>query len=170
MGPRSLAPTGGHRQGRHGDPVLAEDVLQDCLVDIFRRWDGIRGEGSNPLATAGADTRSEPPVCVGGSQLTVTRPSPATTWMSVGAPGGALWSLLPSAVATDAPGSAKSQGSQMRDSVIRGGSHPPRRCPSRTRGHGKARCACSEQPPRAPRMAWLALLRPGFPTYPRAIT
>jgi RNA polymerase sigma-70 factor (ECF subfamily) len=35
-----------------GDPVLAEDVLQDCLVDIFRRWDSIRGEGSNPLAYA----------------------------------------------------------------------------------------------------------------------
>jgi RNA polymerase sigma factor (sigma-70 family) len=35
-----------------GDPVLAEDVLQDCLVDIFGRWDRICGEGSNPLAYA----------------------------------------------------------------------------------------------------------------------
>ncbi|MFZ4511465.1 MAG: RNA polymerase sigma factor [Candidatus Nanopelagicales bacterium] len=35
-----------------GDPTLAQDVLQDCLVDMFQRWDRISGEGSDPLAYA----------------------------------------------------------------------------------------------------------------------
>jgi RNA polymerase sigma factor (sigma-70 family) len=35
-----------------GDPTLAQDVLQDCLVDMFQRWDRISGEGSHPLAYA----------------------------------------------------------------------------------------------------------------------
>lgn len=35
-----------------GDPTLAEDVLQDCLIDIYRRWDRISMEGSSPLAYA----------------------------------------------------------------------------------------------------------------------
>jgi RNA polymerase sigma-70 factor (ECF subfamily) len=35
-----------------GDPTLADDVLQDCLVDIYQRWDRISGEGSHPLAYA----------------------------------------------------------------------------------------------------------------------
>jgi len=35
-----------------GDPTLAEDVLQDCLVDIYRRWDRISGAGTTPLAYA----------------------------------------------------------------------------------------------------------------------
>lgn len=35
-----------------GDPSLADDVLQDCLVDLYRRWDTVTGEGSRPLAYA----------------------------------------------------------------------------------------------------------------------
>ena len=35
-----------------GDPALAEEVLQDCLVDLHRRWHVISGEGSSPLAYA----------------------------------------------------------------------------------------------------------------------
>jgi RNA polymerase sigma factor (sigma-70 family) len=35
-----------------GDPTLAQDVLQDCLVDIFERWERVGGQGSNPLAYA----------------------------------------------------------------------------------------------------------------------
>jgi RNA polymerase sigma-70 factor (ECF subfamily) len=35
-----------------GDPTLADDVLQDCLVDIYQRWDRIGGDGSHPLAYA----------------------------------------------------------------------------------------------------------------------
>jgi RNA polymerase sigma-70 factor (ECF subfamily) len=35
-----------------GDPTLAEDVLQDCLVDLHRRWDRISGDGSSPMAYA----------------------------------------------------------------------------------------------------------------------
>lgn len=35
-----------------GDPTLAQDVLQDCLVDLYRRWDSIAGDGSRPLAYA----------------------------------------------------------------------------------------------------------------------
>lgn len=34
-----------------GDPTLADDVLQDALVDIYRRWDRIGGDG-NRLAYA----------------------------------------------------------------------------------------------------------------------
>lgn len=35
-----------------GDATLAQDVLQDCMVDLYRRWDRINGEASNPLAYA----------------------------------------------------------------------------------------------------------------------
>lgn len=34
------------------DPHLAEDVLQDCLVDVYRRWDRISTGDANPLAYA----------------------------------------------------------------------------------------------------------------------
>lgn len=34
------------------DPTLADDVLQDCLVDLHRQWDRLQGEGSHPLAYA----------------------------------------------------------------------------------------------------------------------
>lgn len=42
-----------------GDPTLADDVLQDCLVDLHRRWDRISGDGSNPLAYAARIMRSK---------------------------------------------------------------------------------------------------------------
>lgn len=35
-----------------GDPILAQDVLQDCLIDVYQRWDRISGDGSHPLAYA----------------------------------------------------------------------------------------------------------------------
>lgn len=35
-----------------GDPTLAHDVVQDCLIDLYRRWDVISQEGSNPMAYA----------------------------------------------------------------------------------------------------------------------
>ena len=35
-----------------GDPALADDVLQDCLIDLHRRWERINREGSSPLAYA----------------------------------------------------------------------------------------------------------------------
>ena len=35
-----------------GDPTLADDVLQDSLVDIYRRWDTISADGGSTLAYA----------------------------------------------------------------------------------------------------------------------
>jgi RNA polymerase sigma factor (sigma-70 family) len=35
-----------------GDPTLADDVLQDCLIDIYQRWDRVGGADSRPLAYA----------------------------------------------------------------------------------------------------------------------
>jgi RNA polymerase sigma-70 factor (ECF subfamily) len=35
-----------------GDPTLAQDVLQDCLLDVYQRWARISGDGSHPLAYA----------------------------------------------------------------------------------------------------------------------
>ena len=35
-----------------GDPTLAQDVLQDSLVDLHRRWDRISVPGGNPMAYA----------------------------------------------------------------------------------------------------------------------
>lgn len=35
-----------------GDPTLAQDVLQDCLMDMYERWERISGKDSHPLAYA----------------------------------------------------------------------------------------------------------------------
>jgi RNA polymerase sigma-70 factor (ECF subfamily) len=35
-----------------GDPTLAQDVLQDCLLDVYQRWDRISGDSSHPFAYA----------------------------------------------------------------------------------------------------------------------
>jgi RNA polymerase sigma-70 factor (sigma-E family) len=42
-----------------GDPALAQDVLQDCLLDVYQRWDRISGDGSHPLAYAARIMRSK---------------------------------------------------------------------------------------------------------------
>ena len=35
-----------------GDPHLADDVLQDCLVDLYGRWAQLSADGGNPMGYA----------------------------------------------------------------------------------------------------------------------